>query len=90
VATVPPTVTLTTQAFGRSDGPIVYGWIFAAHQVGAASAAFAAGAIRTSFGDYVVAFVLAGALCLAAAAMALRIGRSTVRPAGIEDAPVPA
>jgi predicted MFS family arabinose efflux permease len=75
VATVPPTVTLATKAFGRSDGPIVYGWIFTSHQIGAASAAFAAGAIRSTTGDYFFAFVLAGALCLAAAAMALRIGR---------------
>jgi sugar phosphate permease len=86
VATVPPTVTLATQAFGRSDGPTVYGWIFAAHQVGAASAAFAAGAIRTSFGDYVVAFLLAGVLCLAAAAMALRIGRFKSDEMGIKEA----
>ena len=76
VATVPPTVTLATRAFGRSDGPIVYGWIFTAHQIGAASAAYAAGAIRSSTGDYLIAFVLAGALCIAAAAMALRIGRA--------------
>jgi predicted MFS family arabinose efflux permease len=90
VATVPPTVTLTTQAFGRSDGPIVYGWIFSAHQLGAASAAFAAGAIRTSFGDYVVAFMLAGVLCLGAAAMALRIGKSGPERITIEEAPASA
>jgi predicted MFS family arabinose efflux permease len=77
VATVPPTVTLTTKAFGNTTGPVVYGWIFAAHQIGAASAAFAAGAIRSSFGDYFAAFVIAGALCLAAAAMSLRIGRTS-------------
>ena len=53
-------------------------------------AAFAAGAIRSSFGDYLVAFLMAGALCLAAAAMALRIGRTTPEPSGIEEAPVPA
>jgi predicted MFS family arabinose efflux permease len=86
VATVPPTVTLATQAFGRSNGPIVYGWIFAAHQVGAASAAFAAGAIRSSFGDYLVAFLIAGLLCLAAAAMSLRIGRTRTGPTSLEEA----
>jgi MFS family permease len=84
VATVPPTVTLTTRAFGTADGPVVYGWIFASHQLGAASAAFAAGAIRSSFGDYFAAFIIAGALCLAAAAMSIRIGRATIggAPAG--------
>ena len=83
VATVPPTAMLTTKAFGLTNGPVVYGWIFASHQVGAASAAFAAGAIRSGFGDYLAAFIIAGALCLAAAAMSTRIGRS----AGI-DAPL--
>lgn len=90
VATVPPTVTLTTQAFGRSDGPIVYGWIFAAHQLGAASAAFAAGAIRSSSGDYLVAFLMAGVLCLAAAGMSLRIGRTGSEPTSLEEAPAAA
>ena len=47
IATVPPTVRLATDAFGRQDGPVVFGWIFAAHQVGAAFAALGAGAIRT-------------------------------------------
>ncbi len=87
VATVPPTVTLATKAFGRSDGPIVYGWIFTSHQIGAASAAFAAGAIRSSTGDYFIAFVLAGALCIAAAAMALRIGRVSTGGTLLQDAP---
>ncbi|MGH2550722.1 MAG: MFS transporter, partial [Thermomicrobiales bacterium] len=86
VATVPPTVVLTTRAFGTSNGPVVYGWIFASHQFGAASAAFAAGAIRSSFGDYFAAFVIAGALCLAAAAMSIRIGRST--PSGAPSLPL--
>jgi predicted MFS family arabinose efflux permease len=86
VATVPPTVTLATKAFGRSDGPIVYGWIFTAHQIGAAAAAFAAGAIRSSTGDYLIAFVLAGGLCIAAAAMALQIGRSSSAGSGVTPA----
>jgi sugar phosphate permease len=90
VATVPPTVTLATKAFGRSDGPIVYGWIFTSHQVGAASAAFAAGAIRSTTGDYLIAFVLAGALCIAAAAMALRIGRQPLPGIPVDEVTVPA
>jgi predicted MFS family arabinose efflux permease len=76
VATVPPTATLATSAFGRENGPVVYGWIFTAHQFGAAFSALAAGTVRSTFGDYLVAFVFAGGLCLAAAAMSIRIGKS--------------
>lgn len=75
IATVPPTVKLTTQAFGRERAGVMFGWIFAAHQLGAATAAFAAGVIRTDLGDYWLAFVLSGVACLAAAAMSLMIGR---------------
>jgi predicted MFS family arabinose efflux permease len=67
VATVPPTVALTTEVFGRERGPVVFGWVFASHQIGAAIAAVAAGAIRTELGDYLVAFLSAAALCLVAA-----------------------
>ncbi|MGH7763116.1 MAG: MFS transporter [Candidatus Dormibacteraceae bacterium] len=81
VATVPPTVQLARKAFGQQDFAIVYGWIFAAHQFGAASIAFAAGAVRTYFGDYQLAFMSSGLLCLIAAGLVLRIGRS--RPAGV-------
>ena len=76
IATVPPTVALATQRFGRERGMVVYGWIFASHQVGAAVAATGAGVIRTVTGDYFLAFVSAGALCLVAAALSLGVGRS--------------
>ncbi|MBA3642569.1 MAG: MFS transporter [Chloroflexota bacterium] len=75
VATVPPTVALTADAFGKARAPIVFGWIFAAHQLGAASAASAAGITRTLFGDYQPAFIGAGLLSLLAAMMVLRIGQ---------------
>jgi sugar phosphate permease len=75
IATVPPTVKLTTQAFGRERAGVMFGWIFAAHQLGAATAAFAAGVIRTDLGDYWLAFVLSGAACLVAALMSLMVGR---------------
>jgi predicted MFS family arabinose efflux permease len=81
VATVPPTVALTTQIFGRQRMAIVYGWIFASHQFGAATAAFAAGAIRTQFGDYGPAFLSAGLLCLVAAGLSASVkktGRETM------------
>ena len=87
VATVPPTVTLASETFGRQNGPIVYGWVFTAHQFGAAFAAFAAGAVRTTFGDYLVAFVFAGGLCLAAAAMSMRIGRGEDRSSLLDPTP---
>jgi len=76
VATVPPTVQLARKVFGQQNFAIVYGWIFAAHQLGAASIAFAAGAVRTYFGDYQLAFMTSGLLCLIAAGLVLRIGRS--------------
>jgi sugar phosphate permease len=82
VATVPPTVALTADVFGRQNVGIVYGWIFAAHQLGAAGAASAAGTIRTWYGDYQPAFWGAGLLCLGAAAMSLAIGRRGEAPAG--------
>ena len=66
VATVPPTVLLAREAFGL-DGPIVFGWIFAAHQLGAAVAATGAGLIRDLHHSYAPAFVIAGALCVVAA-----------------------
>jgi len=75
VATVPPTVQLARKVFGPQNFAIVYGWIFAAHQIGAASIAFAAGAVRTFFGDYQLAFMFSGLLCLVAAGMVLRIAR---------------
>lgn len=75
IATVPPTVRLTGEVFGREKASIVFGWVVAAHQVGAAFAAFAAGAIRTQFGSYAPAFVGAGALCVIAALAVLPIAK---------------
>ena len=67
IATVPPTVKLTIGAFGREMGPVVFGWIFAAHQIGVGLMAFAAGISRDALGSYVPAFLAAGLLCLVAA-----------------------
>jgi sugar phosphate permease len=75
IATVPPTVKLATDAFGKARAPIMFGWIAAGHQLGAAITAFAAGWIRTTFGDYQAAFWISGALCLVAALLALSVGR---------------
>ena len=76
VATVPPTVQLARKIFGQQNFAIVYGWIFASHQLGAAAIAFAAGAVRTYFGDYQIAFMTSGLLCLIAAGLVLRIGKT--------------
>jgi len=75
VATVPPTVMLTADRFGRERVGIVFGWIYASHQLGAAFAAWAGGAMRTWFGTYNYSFVSAGVLCLLAAGLSLRIGK---------------
>ncbi|WP_242333752.1 MULTISPECIES: MFS transporter [Anaeromyxobacter] len=87
IATVPPTVRLATDAFGKDDAPIVYGWVFASHQVGAALAALGAGLVRTELGDYRLAFLASGAICMAAALLALAIGRGRARPE-VELSPV--
>ncbi|GAA0700840.1 putative MFS family arabinose efflux permease [Dyella sp. SG562] len=75
IATVPPTLRLTTDAFGERDAPIVFGWVVAGHQVGAAAAAFMAGVLRVQLGSYMTPFVIAGAAGVVAAFLALRIGR---------------
>ncbi len=75
VATVPPTVALCRQHFGIERSGVVFGWVFAAHMVGAGVAASFAGWIRTSQGDYLLAWLTAGALCVAAAAACLLIPR---------------
>lgn len=67
IATVPPTVKLANEAFGPNEAPIVFGWIMAGHQIGAAAAAFGAGAIREAAGSYAPAFVIAGIFALFAA-----------------------
>jgi sugar phosphate permease len=83
VATVPPTVRLTSEAFGRENTGVIYGWIAASHQLGASMAAFGAGAIRTGLGDYSVAFWIAGTFCALAGVSFLTVDRRTflARPA---------
>ena len=73
VATVPPTVAICRDAFGAASGPIVFGWVFASHQVGAAVAASTAGFVRDVTGGYDPAFYAAAGLCAVAAAMSYAI-----------------
>jgi len=64
IARGPPSVRLTAKALGREQAPVVFGWIFAAHQLGAGVMAFAAGASRDVLASYLPAFLAAGLLCL--------------------------
>ena len=75
IATVPPTVRIATAVFGRERAPIVFGWIAAAHQLGAGVTALAAGWSRTAIGTYDDAFVTSGVLCLIASIVVLSIAR---------------
>jgi sugar phosphate permease len=65
IATVPPTVRLTSDAFGTENTGVIYGWIGACHQLGASAAAIAAGTVRTMLGDYRPSFLAVGAICFA-------------------------
>ncbi|WP_342117876.1 MFS transporter [Pseudoduganella sp. OTU4001] len=78
IATVPPTVRLAATTFGKEKAGMVFGWVFAAHQLGAAVAAFGAGQVRTLLLTYNPALFAAGAACLVAALMVLAI---RLRPA---------
>lgn len=82
IATVPPTVKLAAQTFGKERAPMVFGWIFAAHQVGAAVAAFGAGLSRTLWLTYTPALYAAAGLCMVAAWLALA-ARPATRPAAM-------
>lgn len=80
IATVPPTVRLTSDCFGRENTGVVYGWIGAAHQLGASLAAISAGVIRTQLGNYETAFWMSGTLCFAAAFLFLSLGKRVLKP----------
>ena len=75
IATVPPTVRLTAQKFGPERANLVFGWIFAGHQLGAGAAAFGAGLSRTVYQSYLPAFFIAGALCVFASLIVLALSR---------------
>jgi sugar phosphate permease len=81
IATVPPTIALTADTFGRRNVGVVYGWIFASHMVGAAIAAWGAGVIRDDIGTYAPAFIGAAMLAGLASLAALLIRRPAIRAA---------
>ncbi|MEU5805515.1 MFS transporter [Streptomyces sp. NPDC047718] len=80
VATVPPTIALCREHYG-DDSAIVFGWVLASHQVGAGLVAFLGGVARDVFGSYDVVWYASGALCAAAAMMAMVIRRRPAAPA---------
>lgn len=89
IATVPPTVRLVATTFGKEKAGMVFGWIFAAHQLGAAVAAYGAGQVRTLLLTYNPALLAAGAACLVAALMVLAVRVQPARaaaPAGASAA----
>jgi predicted MFS family arabinose efflux permease len=81
VATVPPTAALCREVFGE-DGSVVYGWVFASHQIGASVAAFGAGVLRDVTGQYTWAWFGAAGLCVVAAIVSSSIARRAPEPAG--------
>lgn len=87
IATVPPTTALVADTFGRRNVGTVFGWVFCAHQIGAALAAWLGGVARDALGDYAVAFLVAGMLAVAAGLLSLRISRGPRRTAPVEAVP---
>ncbi len=83
IATVPPTVRLTADAFGRENTGVIYGWIGASHQLGASLSALLAGTVRTSLGDYAPAFWVAGALCVITGFGFIAFGRALGKKAEV-------
>ena len=79
VATVPPTVMLCRTILGPEKATVIYGWVFAAHQIGGSIAAFGAAVLRVKLGDYAAAFYISGAMCLVSSYFVLQIakGKST-------------
>jgi predicted MFS family arabinose efflux permease len=86
IATIPPTVRLTARTFGRDQAPLVFGWIFAAHQLGAGLMAVAVGRSRDVFASYLPGFLVAGVICVIAA-LSLLLLRGRMRPLAIAATP---
>lgn len=80
IATVPPTVRLANDVFGRLAAPVVFGWIVAGHQLGAATATSVAGYMRSTLGNYTLSSILMGVACIIGAFMVLRIKGHSATP----------
>ncbi|SDP12783.1 Sugar phosphate permease [Paenibacillus sp. yr247] len=77
IATVPPTVKIASDIFGKEKAGMVFGWVVVAHQLGASFAAYEAGLLRDLLGSYTLPFLMAGFVCMIAAIMAVRIRRTS-------------
>jgi predicted MFS family arabinose efflux permease len=66
-------VALCREHFGLRDSGVVFGWVFAAHMVGAGVGASIAGWIRTATGSYSSAWIMAAVLCFLSVGLALSI-----------------
>lgn len=76
VATVPPTIMLCRSILGPSRGTVIYGWVFASHQIGASVAAFGAALLRIKFGDYAIAFYISATFCIITSYFVLQIAKN--------------
>ena len=81
IATVPPTVRLAAQHFGAAKAPIVFGWAFAAHQLGNAVSALGAALSRDAWASYLPAYFVVGLICLLATMAVFTVPK--VRPATV-------
>jgi MFS family permease len=86
-STVPPTTTLTVNIFGRYSVGELSGWIFFAHQVGAALGAALAGWVFEWTGTYTSAFVSAAVIAFVGSGLTLLIREE---PVGTRRTPAPA
>ncbi len=86
IATVPPTVRLANDVFGRLAAPVVFGWIVAGHQLGAATATTVAGYMRATLGNYTASSIMMGVACLVGAVLVLRIKGNQGNPGSAQTA----
>jgi predicted MFS family arabinose efflux permease len=86
IATVPPTVKLSVERFGRERANVVFGWVFAGHQLGAATAAYGGGYIRTEYATYLPAFFIAGVACVIGALLVLSVAKPGSAPTAVRPA----
>ncbi|MEE6449975.1 MFS transporter [Gottfriedia acidiceleris] len=78
IATVPPTIKLATDHFGKEKVGVIYGWIYTAHQLGAGAAAYGGGIVYSWLNAYQSIFIAAGIFCLVATLFVLNIKKRAV------------
>lgn len=78
IATVPPTIKLASDHFGKEKVGVIYGWIYSAHQLGAGAAAYGGGLVYSWLNAYQSIFMLAGVFCLVATLFVIKISKKTL------------